>query len=280
MWELVYDANILALDSRIRDYVLFPILLVMFLQGILRHFIALAIRSEKKLPEIEKLQKGAVLVRAKTFRKTGVFLAPEAFKGRKRYFLEKALLVEEAPPVEEKKSEGKTEEIQAPNPEDLSGVMDMMKQSMLTIVPQMLSIGWVSYFFSGFVLIKLPFPLTDQFKAMLQRGINLTSLDPSYVSSLSWYFITLFGLRGLFSIVLGSDNAADDTRMLQQQAAAGGMMAPAGPGAMMMPGMKPDPNKPIKQEREELSMFAYKYAVAAAEYRLIGEDPPARLAQD
>jgi hypothetical protein len=43
----------------------------------------------------------------------------------------------------------------------------------------------------------------------------VNSLDASYVSSLSLYFICMFGLRGLFSLVLGSNNAANDTRAMQ-----------------------------------------------------------------
>ena len=62
--------------------------------------------------------------------------------------------------------------------------------------------GKVSYF-SGFVIAKVPFPLTPRFKMMLQQGINLQSLDPSYVSALSWYFLVMFGIRGVMGLFLG-----------------------------------------------------------------------------
>ena len=106
-------------------------------------------------------------------------------------------------------------------------MVGMMKQNMAMIVPNMLMMGWVSFFFSGFVLVKLPFTLTDRFKSMLQRGVGLSSLDVSYVSSLSWYFINLFGLRGLFALVLGSDSGAlDNAEMMAQQMQGGGMGQP------------------------------------------------------
>lgn len=37
--------------------------------------------------------------------------------------------------------------------------------------------------------------------AVLQRGIDLTSLDVSYFTSLSYYILLLFGARGVFSLV-------------------------------------------------------------------------------
>eukprot|EP00475_Leptophrys_vorax_P004600 TRINITY_DN1274_c0_g2_i2.p1 TRINITY_DN1274_c0_g2~~TRINITY_DN1274_c0_g2_i2.p1 ORF type:complete len:215 (-),score=69.23 TRINITY_DN1274_c0_g2_i2:32-676(-) len=213
-------------------------------------------------------------MRSKTLRRSGQFLSPEAFRRRKQSYINVAL---QPPPVVEEKKQGGEDEMPQINPEEMAGSMDMMKQSMLGIVPQMLSIGWVSYFFSGFVLLKLPFPLTDTFKQMLQRGINLQSLDASYVSSLSWYFITLFGLRGLFSIVLGGDNAADDTKLLQQQAAMGGMMG-GGPAMPGLGGMKPDLSKPFKEEKDELAIYEHKYVVPRAQYRLLGIPLPRELA--
>lgn len=65
------------------------------------------------------------------------------------------------------------------------------------------------FFSSGFSknsLVKVPFPLTDSFKSMLQRGIDVPALDATWVSSLSWYFLNLFGLKGVFSWILGEEN--------------------------------------------------------------------------
>jgi hypothetical protein len=41
---------------------------------------------------------------------------------------------------------------------------------------------------------------------MLQRGIETAEMDVSWVSSLSWYFLNLFGLQNVFGLILGQDN--------------------------------------------------------------------------
>jgi hypothetical protein len=41
---------------------------------------------------------------------------------------------------------------------------------------------------------------------MLQRDIATPDMDVRYVSALSWYFLNLFGLNGLFKLMLGSEN--------------------------------------------------------------------------
>ena len=141
-----------------------------------------------------------------------------------------------------------------------------MKQNMMTVLPNMLMMGWVSFFFSGFVLVRLPFPLTDRFKSMLQRGIFLSSLNVSYVSSLSWFFINLFGLRGVFALVLGADNGAVDNpdamMAAQMSMGTGGMMG--GPGAAA-----PDLAKIHQQEKNELEIATYANIVAQTEARIV-----------
>ena len=42
------------------------------------------------------------------------------------------------------------------------------------------SYSYLTLFYSVNVLAKVPFPLTMRFKAMLQRGIELTTLDASW----------------------------------------------------------------------------------------------------
>jgi hypothetical protein len=53
--------------------------------------------------------------------------------------------------------------------------------------------------------VKIPFPLFQRFRIITQRGIEqLADLDVSYVSSLSWYFLVLFGMMGINTLLLGS----------------------------------------------------------------------------
>jgi hypothetical protein len=62
----------------------------------------------------------------------------------------------------------------------------MMQGNMTMMVPQMIMMSVIPHFFSGFVLGKIPFPLTPSFKGMLQRGIDFKTLDTAYITSMSW----------------------------------------------------------------------------------------------
>ena len=136
----------------------------------------------------------------------------------------------------------------------------------------MMMMGVVNYFFSGFVLGKIPFPLTPSFKGMLQRGVNLATLETSYVTSMSWYFLVMFGMRGLYSIVMGAGATTDDMAMMQAQ---------MGMGQQGQPGQQPDMGKIFAAEAEFLQIVEHTWFLDAAEERLLkgkaatGFDPAA-----
>jgi hypothetical protein len=95
--------------------------------------------------------------------------------------------------------------------------------------------------------VKLPFPLTPQFKQMLQAGVGTRDLDVRWVSSLSWYFI------------LGSKNAANQMSQQMQQAQM---------GANPMGGAE-DPEKIFRAEGENLEVIDHKYILEGVEDRLL-----------
>ena len=138
---------------------------------------------------------------------------------------------------------------------DPNMMTDMMKKNMVMFVPNVVMLPWLSYFFSGFVIAKFPFPLTSRFRTMLQRGIELSTLDVTYVTSLSMYFLFLFGLRGLFALLLGEDNEADDAQIMQQQMGGG------------QPGQ--DMTKVFKAEVDNLNLVEHKWALENVEQYLL-----------
>jgi hypothetical protein len=138
---------------------------------------------------------------------------------------------------------------------------------MVMIVPNLVMMPLVNHFFSGFLTAKIPFSLTPKFKEMLQRGVEVTSLDVSYVSSLSWYFMLWMGLRGVMSLILGDSNQADEAKLMEMQMSGG--MGAGNPQQQMEMG------KIFRGEAENLELMAcnHKWAVEEAETRLLRRSP-------
>eukprot|EP00474_Spongospora_subterranea_P002112 CRZ02570.1 hypothetical protein [Spongospora subterranea] len=258
------DQNtVLSLDPRIRDYVLLPICVFVIMQGILRHFVSILLQTQPRKPKRNEIRHGELLRRAKLFRNNSQFLNENAFQSRRISLIDNfKVVIEELKPKEESTSPDAPMQMPVQNPEDLQSMLNMMKQNFANVIPNMLSMAWISYFFSGFILVKLPFPLTQSFKGMLQQGISISHLDPSYVSSLSWYFINLFGTRGLLSLCLGK-YPADETQEMYSQMT---VMPTAGP-------MNTGTHKPFEQEKIELEISKLISVVDDAENRLLGKLP-------
>ena len=251
----------LLLDHNIRDWVVLPMVVLMVLMGLCRHYAQQLLKSNNAVDPME-LEHKQKLMRCSRFRNRCQFLPPASFQNRKAYFTAKetGILTQKVKKI-------------APNVmSNPMSMMDGMKGQMLYFIPNSVMMGIISYFFHGFVLVKVPFPLTNRFKVMLQRGVDLATLDVSYVSSLSWYFLVMFGLRGLFKILLGEDSEAlDEARATQaQMGMMGGMGGP--PGVFDAPGA-------YKHERQELQMIQHSWALDDVELKLLGPQAAAKIHQ-
>lgn len=199
----------LLLDPAIRDWVVIPMVVLLVLVALGRNYVNQLIKSTPEITEndLDELRFKQVLAQAQRLRMNGRFISTNAFNMRKSYLIRKetGALREKVPGPSNPMS----------NP---MAMMDMMKGQMVFMIPNFAMMAFVGYFFSGFVCLKIPFPLpSNHFKLMMQRGVDLTSLDVSYVSSLSWYFLVTFGLNGIMRLLLGGDSDFDDTKMMQMQ---------------------------------------------------------------
>lgn len=149
---------------------------------------------------------------------------------------------------EEPKSEDALSALTDPGNSD--AIMNMFKGNLMNYLPQTLIMGFVNYFFAGFVVMKLPFPLTDGFKSMLQNGIETPDLNVRYVSSISWYFVNLFGLKPVYSLLMGKA-AADELISSQQQQQQQNLPFLGGPGG-------PKADKMFKNEAESIQILNHQ----------------------
>ena len=188
----------------------------------------------RKKGKLKTAQTAQTLLRSQKTRIHGAWVSPAGFAQRRAALVDKerGLLCQESDPSQNPQQQMLS---------DPSMMNDMMAKNLNMIVPQLATGAWVNFFFSGFVVARVPFPLTQGFRVMLQRGVDLASLDVTYISSLSWYFLNLFGMRGLLDLALG-ETTFDDTQMMQQQMS-----------------MQVDEKNAFKAERNQIELVTHRW---------------------
>jgi len=239
----------LLLDPAIRVWVFMPIVLITFLIGIVRHYVAILFTTKKKV-DMQALRDSQYLMHGRMLRENGRFLPKSSYSARKQLYNDE---------TNGYFTKGMNRAAVVQNPiSDPTMMTDMLKGNMLNVLPMIVIGGWINWTFSGFVTTRVPFPLTLRFKPMLQRGVDLWSLEAAWVSSASWYFLNVFGLRSIYTLVLGQDNAADQAKVMEDQMSG---------AAMAMP---PDPKQAFKAEWEAMQMHTHSWALKAIDSDIVG----------
>jgi len=199
-------------------------------------------------------------MRCGRLRSAGGFLGKDRWEARRRYWTSSS----DDGPLRVKspylsKNDGAAAAAANPMTNPASAMEGMMGNASF-MIQNMIMMQTIQHFFSGFVLLKVPFGLTKGFKAMFQRGVDLPTLDVSYVSSVSWYFLVMFGMRGLFRLLIG-DPSNDDKQSQMVQNELGNA-----------PGLPP-PVKgkdAFKVECDNLEIAKYSGVVERSERELLG----------
>ena len=141
---------------------------------------------------------------------------------------------------------------------------------MVCMVRNMVTMQGISHFFHGFVLVKVLFPLTNGFKKMFQQGPDLSNLEMSYVSNVSWYFLVMFGLRAFFSLYIGDPSSENlESTIKQRDLGMAEGPVPVRPHQFFAP-------KALISKAENLELVHQRAVVDEAEQRLLGKRYPKR----
>ncbi|ODV94280.1 hypothetical protein PACTADRAFT_51144 [Pachysolen tannophilus NRRL Y-2460] len=244
----------LVLDPSLRYWVLLPISFAMVLVGVLRTYITILLEPSPKLQEWKAVREQQHLQHSAIFRKN-YFILPskQDFELRKKHISETMKSMKYLKDGIPDPNELPPNPLSDPNAPNL--MFSMIKNNIANYVPQAVIMWWVNYFFAGFVIMKLPFPLTLRFKSMLQNGVSTPDLDVRWVSSISWYFVNLFGLKAVYSLILKSDSA-----LLEQQT----QQMP-----IQMPGANIQVHKVMKGESESVMILQYTSCMDEIEERIL-----------
>lgn len=306
----VRTTQTLLLDSQIRDWVVLPLLVIMISAGLLRAQVGRFLRpSPKPIPPVDGRAKSALRRCGRLRGGAGGYLSMTRWEARRLAWSSResngggggssgatggqggdGWLRREASRAESDKKlqdaaaggddDGGGGASEVNNPAlppgmDAGAMMDGMKGNMAAMVQNMAMMQGISHFFRGFVLVKVPFPLTRGFKQMFQRGLfDLTTLETSYVSSVSWYFLVMFGLRAFFRLAVGDPPQEEVEGNEVQRELGRDYAAPGGAAAFDAP-------KVLRAEADNLELLnarTRRFKVDDAERNLLGRRYPKRRA--
>lgn len=246
----------LVLDRDVRDWVLLPLTACVLLMQLLRQYVNQLLAGQSKPPPAEpekataELRGKMAVARSSMLRANGSFLPETGFRQRKLFFAAKETGI-----LNEKVEARGMQEMMMTNPDMMQG---MMKQQLSGLLPQLALGALVNFFFSGFILGRIPFSLSPKFRVMLQRGIDLPSLHPSYFTSLSYYILLLFGLRGVLMLMFREKAINDAQQMMQMQQQMGGMNP-----------MGFDAEKAFAAEKAQLNLAEHRWRLEGSEGRAV-----------
>lgn len=175
----------------------------MILTGILRHYASVMLATPPKKLDKPALREQRAMMHGVGVRTNHHVLSKKSFEARRDTLV---AAYESGAYLKDPDRKGQPPANPLTDPGAMDGMMGMMKNNMAMIIPNTLIMSWINAFFSGYVIMKLPFPLTIKFKSMLQAGVATKDMDPRWMSSISWYFLCIFGLQSVFNFILGSDN--------------------------------------------------------------------------
>jgi len=197
----------LLLDVEIRNYVLVPILVLMIFVTILRNEVMIFFHSAP-VNDLKKLRDGQIMSRARRLRACGSRIPEDGFERRKAFLVhaDQGLLTKKSRPPPNQNDNGLPNMANSPlmDPNNMGSMMKGQAAMIFSQIYLLVLYNLIDHFFSGFVSAKLPFALTRGFKGMFHSGIDLPSLQVSYVSSSSWYLLIFSGLRELSVVLFGA----------------------------------------------------------------------------
>ncbi|XP_037952516.1 ER membrane protein complex subunit 3-like [Teleopsis dalmanni] len=186
----------LVIDPTIRNWVFIPIVIITFAVGLLRYYcVALLVSGDKQ--DLQQITDGHAMMRARLLIKNGKYLPRDSFLMRKDFFVN-----EETGCL--------TKIIKS---QQLGNVQMTMMQSfqtrMIELLPMVVVGSFIEKLLSGFVVAKIPFPVTLNFKKLLQPEIHVKAIDTCWISSLAWYVLNLVGLNSMCKLVCGENMDTD-----------------------------------------------------------------------